>query len=101
MSQEEQKIIDKLQEMKETNEPVWVTFYGMRLKLRPMVEDDNFYPCQDALYKYKGGLHVATLCNKDGLRVWSGLHYLPDPRGNFLQPKHILAMVEEVHPRLD
>ena len=103
MSKANQVVIDKLREMRETGEPVWVTSKGLRLKLRPERDDDYYEPAQAALFKNRGRLYVAKLSGKytSYLYCVSGLEggsRFPNPSLR-LQYKCVLALIEEYHPR--
>ena len=103
MSKANQVVIDALKEMRETGEPVWVTFKGLRLKLRPERDDDYFEPAAPALFKNRGRLHVAYLSGKytRWLYACAALEGGPPPPSCSarLQYKCVLAIIEEFHPR--
>lgn len=105
MSKANQLVIDKLKEMRVSGEPVWVTFKGLRLKIRPDKPDGDFFePAQAALFKHRGRLHVGYLSGKytGYLYCWGPLEGGPRPPdcSLHLQYNCILAIVEEFHPRV-
>jgi hypothetical protein len=103
MSKANQVVIDNLKEMRVSGLPVWVTFKGLRMQIRPLREDDDFEPAQAALFKNRGRLHVALLSGKcdRGLYVADRIEGgpKPPPCSLRLQCKSVLAIIETYHTR--
>lgn len=85
-------ICRKLKEMRETQQPVWVSFKTKRYKIVPFDPWTDPWPEWNQgcfLVKYQGKYHVSWVLERQG-RAWVNQRF-------YISLRNILARIEETH----